>query len=210
MTRFANFCKLFRLKQYLVFNKARKEVRNPMKKQNKTTQKPIKKFKKVYVPEKQLWGAVTIVLLLMTLFWHIQNTVGWLNGTIMTDLYGIDANLANAISQCPDILFYTTHITLAISLVMLGVTGWVLYRYVVEEMDSHKALNITAICAMVTVWIFPITHAFADLTATAMVVRDTSGFDVFQLGIDAGPMVVISAVCAVVLWVNKRASAVMK
>lgn len=180
-----------------------------MKKQNKTAQKPIKKFKKVYVPNKQLWGTVTVIILIMTLLWHLEAVVGWLNGTTMVKQYGVDTVLANAIAQCPDILFYATYVALGFSLIMLAVTAWVLYRYMVEEMEFGKALNISTICAMATVWAFPVIHAVTDLAATAMVVRDTTGFDVFQLGIDAWPMLVTTAVCAVVLWVNKRVNTVM-
>ena len=172
-----------------------------MKKKTRVAVAP--KKKEYSVPNARLWSIITTLLLIMTLFWHVQAVSGWLNGKTMVEWYGMDTVLADAIAACPDILFYSTYFAMGVSVIMLVITAVVLYRYVVDEMEGYDALNITTICSLIAVWAFPIIHVAADLTASALQIRDTSGFDVFQLDIAGLPLLVISAVCVAVLWVNR-------
>lgn len=173
-------------------------------KRNKTTKRRKVKLVKTYIPNAETWNTVVTVLLLVTLAWHFKAIIGWLTGATMVDQFGMEAPLATAIAKCPDILFYSTYVALGVSVIMFIVTAFVSHRFVCDEMDGCDALNTAVICSLVSIWAFPVIHACADLLATALKTRDTSGFDVFQLGIDIWPMLISSAVCVVILSLNKR------
>lgn len=172
-------------------------------KQNKATENNYKEDK-TYVLNIDLWNTVTIILLLAMLFLHGKSIVGWLDGTTMVSQFGMDSVLATAIARCPDLLFHATYYSLALSAIMLVVTFVMLYRFLCDKTDSYDALSVSVICSIVTTWAFPFIHAILDLGATALNIRDTSGFDVGQLGIDLQPMIIITVVYFVILWLNKR------
>ena len=182
-----------------------------LKKNKEAAVAPKKKEVKIITPDIRIWNTITTILMLMTIFWHLEAASGWMNGTTMVEHYGMDPILANAVAACPDILFYATHAALGVSLIMLVITSVLFYRYVIGETEGHDALLITMICSIIAVWAFPFLHAITDLTASAAEVRDSVGvirdtrlFDVFQLGIEGWPLMVTTGVCCVVLWVNRR------
>lgn len=146
-----------------------------------------------------------MILMVVTVFWHIDAVAGWLNGTTLTKHFGINTVLADAIAKCPDILFHSTYYALAVSLISLVVTAILLYNYIVDKMECFDVLRISMIIMIISVWAFPFIHGVADLAATALQIRDTSNFDVFQLGIAGWPLIVVTAICSVVLWLNGRA-----
>jgi len=168
---------------------------------------PEKSKKRVYrIPEinEDYWNTTALFLLIATVFWHLQALTGWLNGSTLVRYFGIDSVLANAISKSPDILFYATYFAMGLSVIMLIVTLVVLYFFFCDECDTHLAVKTVVSCSLASIWAFPVIHAITDLTASAIIERDTTGFDVFQLGINAGPLVLASVVCIAILWLNKR------
>lgn len=184
-------------------------------KEKLSERKEIKKAKKKaaaeIVPNTLVWSVITTLILVASLVWHIEAASGWLNGNTMVSQFGMDPVMAKAIAECPDILFYSTYIAFALSLALLVVTAVVLYRYLINKISGYVALIVTMIGTIASVWGFPLIHAFADLAATPIGVKDTAGivrntklFDVFQLGIDGWPLLVITAVCCAVLVLNKR------
>lgn len=190
------------------------EFLNNLKEKIKS-RKEIKKAKKMeaaeIVPNILVWNVITTLILVATLVWHLEAVTGWLNGNTMVTQFGMDPVIAKAIAECPDILFYSTYIAFALSLALLVVTAVVLYRFLINKMSGYVALIITMVGSIVSAWGFPLIHAFADLAATPIKIKDTAGivrdthmFDVFQLGIEGWPLLVITAVCCAILWVNKR------
>ena len=152
----------------------------------------------------EYWNIAVLLILIATAIWHLYALSGWLNGNTLVNYFGLERPLATAISESPDILFYATYFAMGLSAIMFIVTLVTLVFYCCNEWDAYLAIRIVITCSIVSIWAFPFLHAITDLTATAFNVRDTSGFDVFQLGIDMWPMVINSAVCIVILWLNKR------
>lgn len=170
----------------------------------KKAARPAKKVYRVPTPNIDLWNCFALLILIATACWHLIGVSGWMSGKALVDLYGVDEVLASAIGACPDILFNATYYAMALSVGMLILTVVMLYLFLFDERDAYDSLKIVLPCSIITTWAFPIIHAATDLAATAMNTRDTTGFDVFQLGIDMTPMLVITAVCLVLMWLNKR------
>lgn len=181
-----------------------------LKQQTDTARKPAKKVKQILVPDQEPWRVCTIIVLVLAVLWHLKMVCGWLNGATLVDQYGIDPILVDAILKCPDLIFYTTYISLALSLAMLVIILVQFVRYICGVQDSHTALDVTMYCSIATAWSFPVIHVIADLAATGFNTRDTTGLDAFQLGTDGWPMIVISLVCFGLLMYNKRVSKLMK
>ena len=173
-------------------------------KRTKTTKARKVKVVKTYIPNGDTWNVIATILLVATLAWQFKGIIGWLTGATMVDVFGMSPVLATAIVKCPDILFYSTYFALGVSVIAFIVTAFVTHRFVCDEMDGCDALNTAVIGSMVTLWAFPVIHGCADLLATATKIRDTSGFDVFQLGIDIWPLLISTAVCVVIAALNKR------
>ena len=170
----------------------------------KKAAKPAKKVYRVPTPNVEIWNSFALLILVATACWHLIGVSGWMSGKALVDLYGVNEVLATAIGRDPSILFNATYYAMAVSVIMLGITLVMLYLFLFDERDAYDSLKIVLPCSIITTWSFPIIHAATDLAATAQNIRDTSGFDVFQLGIDMTPMVVITAVCIVLMWLNKR------
>lgn len=150
------------------------------------------------------WNIVSIFLLLITAVWHLQNLLGWLNGKTLTSLYGVNELLADAIAKSPNILFHSTYYCLVIS---LGVTAYVLYmiyRALFDKDTAQDALTPVLYTSIVFPWVFPTVHIIADLVATAMQLRTTMMFDVFQLNIDLLPTCAITIISLLLVWLNKN------
>lgn len=170
-----------------------------------------KKEPKIIIPNANVWNIVTAIILFFCAVWLLNGTAGWLNGSTMVNWYGMSPVLADTIMKGPDILFFATYLALGVSVILLAIVIWCVYRYFIDEMEGYTALLIVMICAIAAIWAFPFIHVFTDLFATAVqiadgeaVARDTRAFDVFQLGIDILPLLVKSAVCCLVLWINRR------
>lgn len=174
-----------------------------MKKERKTPI-GIKRIPEQTTIDPNIWDTIVTVILLTSAVWHLQHFIGWFTGDVLMELYHIENALAKAIVDCPYILFYATYIAAGFSGVFLIGILYFLYAMLTGKMDADEALTPTMLFNLSTIWLFPIIHAVADLTATTLKVRDTSGFDVFQLGIDMIPMVIISAVCCLILWVGNK------
>ena len=150
------------------------------------------------------WNIVCIFLLLLTAVWHLQNLLGWLNGNTLVELYGINELLADAISKSPDILFHATYYTAVIS---LGVTVFVLYmiyRTLFDKDTAQDALTPVLYTSAVFPWVFPTVHIITDVVGTAMRVRTTMMFDVFQLNMDMLPACAITIISVLLVWLNKN------
>lgn len=173
-------------------------------------QKAMKKVKEIMVPTHENWRTFTIAILLMSVLWHLQAVCGWLNGNTMVEHYGISSVLAEAIVRCPDLVFYATYISLALSILMLVIIGRMFVRFICDEVEASTALNVTLGCSIGTAWSFPVIHVVVDMIATGLNIRDTTGMDAFQLGIDIWPLIVITVVCIVLLMVNRRVERLMK
>lgn len=157
----------------------------------------------------ELWNTITVILLLMSVFWHLRNVAGWWNGNTLVQVYGMDELLASAIGACPDILFYATHLSMATSIGFLIASLVLLVLFVIDSKDACAVLGPVMLFTIISIWAFPVFHAICDLLATAFEVRDTLDFDVFQLGIKAGPMLITTAVCFVIMQVNKRVNIII-
>lgn len=150
------------------------------------------------------WNIVCIFLLLATAIWHLQNLLGWLNGKTLVQLYGIDTLLADTIAKSPDILFHATYYTAVIS---LGVTVYVLYmiyRTLFDKDTAQDALTPVLLISSIFPWVFPTVHIIVDMVATAMRVRTTMMFDVFQLNMDMLPTCAITIISLLLFWLNKN------
>lgn len=150
------------------------------------------------------WNTVSIILLVVTAIWHLQNLLGWLNGKTLVQLYGVNELLADAIAKSPDILFNTTYYCLVIS---LGVTAFVLYmiyRALFDKDTAQDALTPVLYSSIVFPWVFPTVHIVADMVATAKQVRTTMMFDVFQLNMDMLPTCAITIISLLLVWLNKN------
>lgn len=155
-------------------------------------------------PSVSLWSTIVAIILLVSAVWHLENLIGWFTGDVLANLYGMEANLAEAIAACPYILFYATYVAAFFSAAFLVIVLVLLYMMITGRLDETDVLTPTMLCTIVSIWLFPIAHVVADLIATVAKVRDTSGFDVFQLGIDMIPMLAITAVCCFVIIAGKR------
>lgn len=150
------------------------------------------------------WNIISMFLLLLTALWNLQNVIGWLNCESLTRLYGVNSLLADAVAKCPDIVFYSTYITFAISIAVLVFTGYMIFKAIFNKCSAQDALNPVLISSMCYCWIFPVVHIVVDIAATALQVRSTMGFDFFQMEINALPICVITIVSALLLWLNKN------
>lgn len=180
------------------------------KKNAEPTKHEIKKEKEILVPSVEKWTMVTFSILLLNLLWHLQMVAGWFNGATLIDQYGMEPILVEAMNRCPDLFFYSTYISAGICLVMLGIAVWMFIYYITDKIEGYIALNVAVGCAIGTAWTFPVVGFVADLFATAINLRDTSGLDVFQLGIDGWPLIVITGVCVAVLLINDRIEKLLK
>ena len=170
----------------------------------KKSAKPKKKVQRIPTPNMDIWNCFALLILAATTCWHLIGVSGWLSGQALVDYYGVSQVLADAIGNDPSILFGATYYAFALSLIMFGITIVMLYLFIFDERDAYDSLKIVLPCSIITTWAFPIIYAATDLAATAQNTRDTTGFDVFQLGIDMSPMFVISGVCIFLMWLNKR------
>lgn len=150
------------------------------------------------------WNIVCVFLLLMSAVWHLEQLTGWLNGETLMNLYKVPQQVAEAIVVCPDILFYSTYVCLVISLGCTVFVGYMIFRALFDKDSAQDALNPVLLVSAVFPWVFPIVHVIADVAGTAMKVRSTMMFDVFQLGIDVFPLCIITVVSLALLWLNKN------
>lgn len=150
------------------------------------------------------WNIVCVFLLLMSAIWHMEQMVGWLTGETLTNLYNVSPLLADAIVKCPDILFHSTYYAFAASVGCTIFVGYMIFKALFEKDTAQDALSPVLVVSAIFPWIFPVIHIVADIAATALKVRSTMMFDVFQLGISMAPLCIISVVSLLLLWLNKN------
>ena len=150
------------------------------------------------------WNIVCVFLLLVSVIWHLEQTIGWLNGDTLINLYRVNALLAGDIAESPDMLFFSTYFAFVISLGCTVFVGYMIFRALFEKDSAQDALTPVLWVSAVTPWVFPTIFIIADIAATAMKVRSTMMFDVFQLGIDMFSLIIVSVCSLALVWLNKN------
>lgn len=150
------------------------------------------------------WNIVCVFLLLMSAIWHLEQMIGWLTGDTLMNLYNVSPLLADAIVKCPDILFHSTYYAFVVSLGCTIFVGYMIFRALFEKDSAQDALSPVLVVSAIFPWVFPIIHIVADIAGTALKIRSTMMFDVFQLGIEMAPLCIITVVSLLLLWLNKN------
>lgn len=158
---------------------------------------------------RKVWEKLSFILVGMLFALQLLYIVTMANGSGLSILYDIDKTFLAAALECPDMILYSHLVTAGVCLVLTVIT---LIKVIGACKDTDKlapALHFTAIAQIIAVWTFPVVNIATDMIVTSIKVngtqlRSSSAYDVFDMGLSIVVPIVITVICAAIIYVNKR------
>ncbi len=159
-----------------------------------TTKKPLASY--------SIWYRICLVIIGLIALVNAVALVGWITGDTLSIFYGIDGLLLETAMQNNYLILYMNIFGIIACALMILYAAYTIYECVNDKEITFDKLRTYMIFTILSIWSIPLYHAIADLALTAAKVRSILSYDLFDLGMNGWPMLVVTALCIVVLIVN--------
>lgn len=151
-----------------------------------------------------IWYRVTLVIMVLTAVCYGVALVGWITSHTASLFFGIEGLFLEDAMQTPYLWLYLNYFGIVSCALVAGLA---VYYIFVSLSDKESAfLKIRSLMGLVigSVWAVPLFHGIADLAATAMRVRTILSYDIFDLGMNFIPSLVVTALALVIIFINSK------
>ena len=149
-----------------------------------------------------IWYRICLVIIGLVALINAVALVGWITGDTLSIFYGIDGLLLETAMQNNYLILYMNIYGIIACAAMILYAAYTIYECVTDKEITFDKLRTYMIFTTLSIWSVPLYHAIADLAMTASKIRSILSFDLFDLGMNAWPMVGATVLCIAVLIVN--------
>ena len=157
---------------------------------------------KKHLASYSIWYRVGLGITALTAVYYLVLLVGWFTGHTLELYYGIDGLLHSIAVENPYIILYMNYFGMGVCVLMALYAGYNLYDARFDKEASFDKLRSLMIFNIVATWAVPLYNALADLVYVTLRIRAISSYDLFDLGMTAWPMIIVTALSVVVILVN--------
>ena len=149
-----------------------------------------------------IWYRICLVIIGLVALINAVALVGWITGDTLSIFYGIDGLLLETAMQNNYLILYMNIYGIIACAAMILYAAYTIYECVTDKEITFDKLRTYMIFTTLSIWSVPLYHAIADLAMTASKIRSILSFDLFDLGMNAWPMLGATVLCIAVLIVN--------
>lgn len=149
-----------------------------------------------------IWYRICLVIIGLVALINAVALVGWITGDTLSIFYGIDGLLLETAMQNNYLILYMNIYGIIACAAMILYAAYTIYECVTDKEIAFDKLRTYMIFTTLSIWSVPLYHAIADLAMTASKIRSILSFDLFDLGMNAWPMLGATVLCIAVLIVN--------
>lgn len=157
---------------------------------------------KKHLASYSIWYRVCLVIFGLIGLVNAVGLVGWITGDTLAIFYGIDGLFLENAMQTPYLILYMNVFGIIACLAMVVYSVLTIIGSITDKETTFDKLRDFMLMTALSVWAVPLYHAIADLAMTYMQIRSVLSFDIFDLGMNAWPMLISTVLCIVVLIVN--------
>lgn len=171
------------------------------KNMNAKTDKP-RTIEKKHLASYSIWYRVCLAIIGLIGLVNAVGLVGWITGHTLDIFYGIDGLFLENAMKTPYLILYMNTFGVIACAAMVLYAAYTIYECVNDKEITFDKLRDFILMTALSIWAVPLYHAIADLAMTYAHVRSVLSFDIFDLGMNAWPMLISTVLCVAVLIVN--------
>lgn len=167
---------------------------------NAKTDKPT--IEKKHLASYSIWYRICLGIFGLIGLINAVGLVGWLTGDTLDIFYGIDGLFLESAMKTPYLILWMNTFGVIACAIMVAYAAFTIYECITDKELTFDKMRDFMLFTMLSVWAVPLYHALADLVMTYAQIRSVLSFDIFDLGMDAIPMLISTGLCIVIMIVN--------
>jgi hypothetical protein len=149
-----------------------------------------------------IWYRVCLGIFATGTLLFLAALIGWFTGHTLDIFFGIDGLFLEMAMKNNYLIMYMNYWGVLVSLAMIAYGVYLFFICPTERETTFDRFRNYLIFCVLSVWSVPLFNALSDFVMVGSRIRSVLSYDIFDMGLDAIPSLVVTGVSIALLGVN--------